>query len=169
MASLATHTQALRYAQRKLLNDLPHRVQSNVSHERCRNRWAVQVSFNGSSCLRWECDLRAVWRTSGAYWGFPRLSPRRCLSIGRDSDGNLRNAARGRATDRARRRPPTQARPKGMHRRTYRRLELDDRLAGRRRCGVNGFLERLDRQNVQRQGISATSVMAPRALKNLPR
>jgi hypothetical protein len=38
-------------------------------------------------------------------------------------------------------------RPKGMHWRTYRRLkQLDDRLAGRWWCGVNGFLERLDRQ-----------------------
>jgi hypothetical protein len=37
--------------------------------------------------------------------------------------------------------------PKGMHWRTYRRLEqFDDQLAGRWRCSVNGFLERRDRK-----------------------
>jgi hypothetical protein len=37
--------------------------------------------------------------------------------------------------------------PKGMHWRTYRRLEqLDDDLAGRWRCGVAGYLELLDRK-----------------------
>jgi hypothetical protein len=37
--------------------------------------------------------------------------------------------------------------PKGMHWRTYRCLEqLDEDLAGRWRCSVAGYLERLDRK-----------------------
>jgi len=42
--------------------------------------------------------------------------------------------------------------PKGMHLRTYQRLEqLDDELAGRWRCGVSGYLERLDRKTFDRK------------------
>jgi hypothetical protein len=76
--SLATHTQALRYAQRKLLKDLPHRVQSSVSHERCRNRWGSAGKLQRIVLL--ALGVRSPRGMAGQR-GFPRLS--RCLSIGR--------------------------------------------------------------------------------------